>query len=58
MHLEIFVDQARPWQPPECSAYRSKYGKRRGFEVARDVRVLKDLQGIDLARTHELRNTG
>ena len=46
LHLEIFVDQARLWQPPECTTYSPKYSKRSTFEIARDVRMLKDLQEI------------
>ena len=40
MRLEILVDQARTWQPPECTAQSPKHGKRGTFEISRDVRVL------------------
>jgi len=49
LHLGIFVDQARPRQPPECTTLSPKRCKCSTFEIARDDRVLKDLRGVNLA---------
>ena len=40
MRLEIFVNQARTGQPPECTAQSPKHGKRGALEISRDVRML------------------
>ena len=50
MGLEIFVDQARCWKLPECTAQSPKDSKRGAFETARDVRMLEDLRGVDLVQ--------
>jgi hypothetical protein len=41
--LQIFIDQARSRQPPECPTQSPKHGKRSAFEIARDALMLKDL---------------
>ena len=46
MGLEIFVDQARHWQLPECTAESPEDSERGAFETTRDVRMLKDLRRI------------
>ena len=50
MSLEILVDQATRWQLPICTTESPKDSKRGAFEIARDVRMLKDLQGVDLVQ--------
>ena len=50
MGLKIFADQVRHRQLPECTAQSPKDSKRGAFETARDVRMLKDLRGVDLAQ--------
>jgi hypothetical protein len=51
LRLEIFVDRARPWKPPECTTQPPKHSECCTFEIASDLRMLEDLQGIDSVQT-------